>query len=83
MVNLFRNILDIIQCASRNYQAISEGKQYLNLLKFIHTLREGENFSIWAQGRYLSNRKFLKNVLFTDKVTFTRNGVIAIAIVQR
>lgn len=50
--------------------------------KFLHTLQEGDEnkrleYCLWAQGLYLSDRNFLKNVLFSDEASFTTNGVVS------
>lgn len=49
--------------------------------KFLHTLEDGDtdrrlDFCFWAQGEFLNNVNFLKNVIFTDEATFTTNGVV-------
>jgi len=50
--------------------------------KFLHTLQEGDEnkrleYCLWAQGLYLSDRNFLKNVLFSAEASFTSNGVVS------
>ncbi|XP_071056575.1 uncharacterized protein [Onthophagus taurus] len=50
--------------------------------KFLHTLepRDEERrleFCLWAQGEYLENRNFLREILFSDEATFTTNGVVS------
>lgn len=50
--------------------------------KFLHTLELGDEerrmeFCLWAQGNYLENRNFLREILFSDEATFTTNGVVS------
>lgn len=48
--------------------------------KILHTLEDGDtqrrlDFYFWAQGEFLNNRNFMKNIIFTDEANFTTNGV--------
>lgn len=50
--------------------------------KFLHSLENGDeirrlDFCFWAQGEFLNNRNFLKNIIFCDEATFTTNGIVS------
>lgn len=50
--------------------------------KFLNTLEPGDEdrrleFCLWAQGEYLNNSNFIKEILYTDEATFTTNGTVS------
>lgn len=77
--------------ASRDLHNVNKGKAFYHLkkhklkpfkAKFLHTLEEGDRerrleFCFWAQGNFLNDPEFLKNIIYTDESTFTTNGVVS------
>lgn len=67
---------------SKVWRCLKRNRQKAFKPKFLHTLFEGDNvrrleYCFWAQGNFLNDRNFLKNILYTDEATFTTNGVVS------
>lgn len=50
--------------------------------KFVHTLEANDDakrldFCLWVGQKYLQNRNFFHNIIFSDEATFSTNGVVS------